>query len=294
MKIIRVFPCHTSHTPIDDLSFSPKWQGAYPGLWRPEADEVHVSVTFTWDKAEGERLAEAWAQYYPIVRIGGPAYDMSPAGFVPGRYIKPGVTFTSYGCNRRCSWCLVPSREGCLVEVEDFPEGHIIQDNNFLQCSREHMQHVFDMLHEQKEQAEFTGGLDARLVDDWVADRLAELRRAHKLKHMFLAADTKGSLSALGRAIETLVRRAALMDTKYHINNLRVYTLIAFNGEAMDEAEKRLRAVWELGGMPHAQLYQPADEFIEYGQKWKKFSRAWQREAIIKSRAANGWKPIWI
>lgn len=286
-KIIRVFPRHTSHTPKDELSFSPKWRGADPGLFRPDADEVHISVTFTWDKLEGERLAQAWAQYYPVVKLGGPAYDMSPKGFVPGRYLEHGVTFTSYGCNRRCPWCLVPGREGRLTEVTDFPDGWVIQDNNILQCSREHIARVFEMLKKQPYAARFTGGLDARLVDDWVADRFAELRAMRKLDVLFLAADTSRALRGLGRAIETLRRRAEKAGTEYHINKLRVYTLVAFGGETTKEAERRLRAVWKAGGMPHAQLYQPADHYIEYDKPWRDFQRVWTREAIIKARMAD-------
>jgi hypothetical protein len=288
MKIIRVFPTHTSCTPIDDLAFSPEWQGVLPGLWRPDADEVHVSVTFTWDKPEAERLAEAWRQYYPVVRVGGPAYNMSPGGFVPGRYIITGVTFTSYGCNRRCPWCLVPEREGRLVEVGEFAEGWIIQDNNFLQCSREHMDNVFAMLWRQPYAAEFKGGLDARLLDTWVADQLVALRKAKKLGHIFLAADTPSSLNVLQKAIQLLRERAALAGTHFHRNKLKVYTLIGFNGETMDEAEKRLRAVWDIGGMPHAQLYQPpGDQKVDYGPAWEQFARQWSRNAIIKCRMGS-------
>ena len=47
-RTIRVFPRQTAMTPTDELAFV----GDPPlSLWRPSADEVHVSVTFTWDKA---------------------------------------------------------------------------------------------------------------------------------------------------------------------------------------------------------------------------------------------------
>jgi hypothetical protein len=100
--IIRVFPRKTSLTPNDPLAYV-----GDPPLWRPEADEVHVSVTFTWDIEEGQRLKEAWAQYYPVVKIGGPAFASETNDFEVGKYVKPGVTFTSRGCNNHCPWCLV-------------------------------------------------------------------------------------------------------------------------------------------------------------------------------------------
>ena len=63
---------------------------------------VHVSVTFTWDKREGERLAKSWSRFYDDVAIGGPAYNDPGGEFVPGQYMKTGVTITSRGCPKRC------------------------------------------------------------------------------------------------------------------------------------------------------------------------------------------------
>ena len=52
MRLIRVFPRKTKATPDDALAyFGPPDRHA-------EADEVHVSVTFTYDKAWAEHLAE--------------------------------------------------------------------------------------------------------------------------------------------------------------------------------------------------------------------------------------------
>ena len=50
MRLIRVFPRLTKATPRDELAyFGP------PDLFA-QADEVHVSVTFTWDKPAAELL----------------------------------------------------------------------------------------------------------------------------------------------------------------------------------------------------------------------------------------------
>jgi hypothetical protein len=109
MKIARVFPRRTSATPDDGLAFV-----GDPPLFRPEADEVHVSCCFTWDRPEAERLARAWANCGYKVRVGGPAYDAPAGDFAPGVYVKTGMTITSRGCIRRCPFCLVPKREGKL------------------------------------------------------------------------------------------------------------------------------------------------------------------------------------
>jgi hypothetical protein len=262
--IIRVFPRRTSLTPTDDMAFI-----GDPPMMRPAADEVHVSCTFTWDKERAERLARAWGQYYPVVKLGGPAFESSVNGFVPGQYVKAGVTFTSRGCNNDCPWCLVRSREGKLSEDPNFPAGNIINDNNLLQCSAAHRDSVFAMLASQH-MIYLHGGIDARLVTDRIADQL----RALRIRELFLAADTKQSLRALERATRTI---------KLPRQKMRCYVLLAFDGQTISEAQAQLEAVWALGCMPHAQLYQAADKRIKYSQAWRDLARTWSRPAAMKA-----------
>lgn len=257
-------------TPDDPMSFV----GDPPfGLWRPDADEVHVSVTFTWDINEGRRLCDAWSNYYDIVRLGGPALGDCSNGFVPGRYIKTGVTFTTRGCNNLCPWCLVPQRESLLREIRNFAPGHIIQDNNILQASKQHLQEVADMLHTQSRAAIFSGGIQASLVDDWVAAWFEGLR----IKEIFLAADTSGALPPLRRAVDKL------KFLGLNSNKLRCYVLIGYHGEKVERAEQRLEAVWGAGCMPFAQLYQPDDCYIKYPREWKALARTWSRPAAMRA-----------
>jgi len=94
--MIRVFPRRTKWTPDDELSFV-----GDPPLFRPQEDlPVSVSVTFTWDRPEGERLVKAWSELYSDVKIGGPAYGDPGGDFIPGRFIKAGAIITSRGCPR--------------------------------------------------------------------------------------------------------------------------------------------------------------------------------------------------
>jgi hypothetical protein len=106
MTLIRVFPRKTKATPDDALAY------LGPPDRHAEADEVHVSVTFTYDKAWAEHLAEQWKHVAPV-KLGGVAYGDRGEDFVPGRYIKPGYVFTSRGCPRRCWFCSVWKRDPC-------------------------------------------------------------------------------------------------------------------------------------------------------------------------------------
>ena len=114
MKIARVFPRKTAATPDDPLAFF----GPQLMLALPEIDEVHVSVTFTYDRPKAEALAYQWEMVGVPVKVGGPAYN-DPAGeFTPGLYLKHGYTITSRGCNNHCWFCMASQREGCLRELE--------------------------------------------------------------------------------------------------------------------------------------------------------------------------------
>lgn len=243
-----------------------------PPLMRPEADEVHISCTFTWDKPEAEMLQQAWSQYYPTVRLGGPAYASIQTPFEPGKYIAPGVTFTSRGCNNHCPWCLVPESEGKLFQYMDFMPGHIIQDNNLLQCERSHIERVFEMLRYQGTAVTFSGGLESRLVTDWFIEELKTIY----VKQIFLACDTKAAIVPLRDAI----RRIGLPRDK-----IRCYVLLGFDvKETIESATSHLMEVWEAGALPFPQLYQPEDLWISYPKMWRDLQRRWSRPAITKAQ----------
>lgn len=78
--IIRVFPRRTSYTPDDPYVFI----GNPPlKLFIPRHDEVHVSCTFSWDKAECEYLAFQWeAVTDKSVKLGGPAFNSPSNDFI--------------------------------------------------------------------------------------------------------------------------------------------------------------------------------------------------------------------
>ncbi len=270
-RVIRVFCRKTSYTPVDDMAFVGE-----PPLMRPEADEVHISVVFSWDVRYAEHLQDAWEQYYPKVRLGGPAMGNKGEGFTPGMYIKPGVTFSSRGCPNACNWCLVPEREGRLRLFDPIAEGYIIGDNNLLSCPSSHRWKVFEMLRRQKRAAIFSGGLQASLVTDEIAEELRGLR----IDSLFLAADTEGALKPLAKA---LGRLSFLPRRK-----LRCYVLCAYNGETIEHARARLERVWEMGAMPFAMLYQPPERWIDYACGWRALARQWSRPAAMFASHPSG------
>ena len=271
MRILRVFPKRTSYTPDDDLAFV-----GYPPLAEmiPEHDEVHVSCTFTWDKDECENLAYQWegATRAPV-KLGGPAYHSPCDDFTPGLYVKRGIVFTSRGCNNNCPWCGVREIEGRLRELP-ITEGNIIQDNNFLQCSRQHKDKVFEMLRSQRG-ISFRGGLETDLIDDHFISNITSLRIAE----LWLACDTDAQLPRFKKACKKLT------DAGFNRNQIKCYSLVGHNMEA---EEQRNREIFRAGAMPFSQLQRDfSREKTEYSPEWKAFERMWQRPAVTKAHMAQ-------
>ena len=276
MKIARVFPRKTNATPDDDLTFF----GPPPLLLLPEIDEVHVSVTFTYDKHKAEELAEDWKWAKVPVKIGGPAYDDPAIGdFVPGRYLKKGYTITSRGCNNKCWFCQAWRREGKLRETY-IPDGWNVLDNNLLQCSESHIRAVFEMLKRQPVKPKFTGGLEAKELKPWHCDLLRE----SKAKTIYFAYDTPDDYEPL------VIAGKMLMDAgiKPQNHTMACYNLIGYKGDTFEEAEKRLNATISAGFMPFAMLYR--DNIGEVDGKWRKFQREWCRPQIVSTKFSRFWE----
>ena len=267
MRIIRVFPRKTKATPTDDLVRI----GKEPDLF-DEADEVHISVTFTWDLPLAEKLAREWREVAPV-KIGGPALNEKGGDFVPGMYLKPGYVITSRGCPNHCWFCSVPKREGGVRELP-ITEGWNVLDDNLLACSPEHIEAVFEMLRDQSIPVEFTGGLEAKRLEPWMASAMAELG----VKQMFFAYDTPDDYEPLVRAGKYLVEYGHF-KTHPHSHALRAYVLIGDPKDRIEDARKRMEYTMDAGFTPMAMLWK--DETGKRDPTWGKFQREWARPAII-------------
>lgn len=272
--IARVFPRRTRATPIDPLAFT-----GPPDLltYTLGITKVQVSVAFTWDRERGERLAESWSAIAPV-EIGGPAFGKPGESFDPGVFLKPGYTITSRGCPRNCWFCRVPKVEGLLRELPIVP-GTKIQDDNLLACSRPHFESVCAMLQSQPGPYEFTGGLEALLLEDWHVDALSKLKPRPTC---FFAYDPGDEYETLAIAARKMLDAGFTREG----HRLRCYVLIGWPKDTMDAAEKRLTDMLGLGFTPMAMLYRHPKTGKPFSDEWRAFQRRWARPAIIHARKA--------
>lgn len=264
-RIIRVFPRRTRATPIDELAIIARG----PELF-DSADEIHVSVSFTWDLPFAEKLAEAWKQVAPV-RIGGPATGERSESFEPGMYVRHGYTVTSRGCPNKCWFCSVWKREGSEVRELEIEDGWNILDDNLLACSDAHIRSVFAMLGRQSESPQFTGGLEANRLKPWHAQALKELRP----KQIFFAYDTDDDLEPLREAGKMMI--AAGFTTSSHA--LRCYVLCGWLKDTTEEADRRMHEAMDAGFTPMAMAFR--DQTGSRTKEWARFQRVWARPAMI-------------
>jgi hypothetical protein len=264
MKVARVFPRKTNASPDDELAFF-----GSPGLFPPEVDEVHISVTFSYDIKIAERLAVEWDHVAPV-KIGGVALGNIGSDFIPGMYLKKGYIMTSRGCPNNCWFCDVHKREGGIRELP-ITEGWNLLDSNILACSDSHIESVFKMMKRQTKRAQLTGGLEAKILTNHHVNLLWDLRP----EQMFFAYDTGDDLEPL---IEAGKKLRYANFTRRH---LRCYVLIGYPKDTISDAEKRLLKTWESGFMPMAMLWK--NKAGDTDSEWGRFQREWIRPAIINS-----------
>jgi len=216
---------------------------------------AYISVVFSWQLQEAyQRVAWYKASGYKV-KVGGTAVDYNPAYFTgiadhgnnvnALQFHNPDATFTTRGCIRKCPFCIVPIIEGEFREIHNFIPKPIVCDNNFLASSKAHFDRVMDRLKPLKH-IDFNQGLDARLLNNYMANRLAEL----DLQFVRLAFDNTKTEKEFLRAYQLL------LDAGVPAKKIRVYCLIGFM-DTPEDAIYRLELVCKLGALPNPMRYQP-------------------------------------
>lgn len=147
-----------------------------------------------------------------------------------------------------------------------------MQDDNLLACPEDHVRSVFTMLAKQPHPAIFSGGLEAKLLEDWHIDLLASAR----VNAAWFAYDTESDKEPLWEAGKRLATAGMKAERP-----LRCYVLVGFPGDSMGKAEARLRFAYRCGFWPFAMLYR--DESGQRSPEWAAFQRLWARPAITRA-----------
>lgn len=150
-----------------------------------------VSIPFTYDLPVVLAHLKQYSLYWDSAIVGGPAVELMPGFFHSLDYVQeghdcPGVlqrvnplaTRTTHGCVRKCGFCAIGTGriEKGYRELADWPDLPVVCDNNLLAASRAHFDKVIDRL-KVHGWADFNQGVDSRLLTDYHAARMAEIKK---------------------------------------------------------------------------------------------------------------------
>jgi hypothetical protein len=182
--------------------------------------------------------------------------------------------FLTRGCTNKCSWCVVPEKEGDIkpyADIKDFIGGYnsaVLLDNNVL--ASEHGIKQIEKIINLKIKVDFNQGLDARLIDDKTAKLLS---RVKWLKPLRMACDSKSQVPHIEKAI-TLLRKYNCTPKNYFI-----YVLVKEIEDALD----RVMFLDYLKVDPFCQPYRDFTTNKEPERILKQFSRWVNHKAVFRS-----------
>lgn len=117
--------------------------------------------------------------------------------------------FLTRGCPNKCKWCVVPRKEGAIrpyMDVDEIAiEGRnklVLMDNNFL-AAGDYAHEQLDKIIERGYKVDFNQALDARLVTDDFAKKLAKVKWLDKNRIRF-GCDTQRQIVECERAIDLI------------------------------------------------------------------------------------------
>lgn len=228
-----------------------------------EGRTLKISIPFTWALPSARKLIINLRLLHDQVIVGGPGVYLMPHYFqnfenVAVGYDEPGVlqrfnplaTRTTEGCVRKCSFCAIGTgrvERGGFKELAEWPDKPILTDNNLLASSQSHFDRVIDRLI-RWEWADFEQGLDSRLLTDYHASRIAQI----KAPLVRLALDSMAYADQWENAF-TALRRAKIAKRR-----IRSYALIAHT-TGVDEAWNRCEWIENHGIKALPMWFHPLD-----------------------------------
>lgn len=256
-----------------------KAQGDEVEWWNPllTYDRVYSSKVFTFtpecpylppDTIKGGTGYGIYDQLPDEIDAMFPDYSIYPK-------VKYAIGFLTRGCIRRCPWCVVPKKEGQIRPYRTWREikrpdsrDIVFMDNNVLACPHgiEQMQNMIG----EDVRIDFNQGLDARLIDDEIADILSRLKWIQFIR---MSCDTDAMLDTVLNTIERL---------KCHgVKPYRIFVYLLV--QDVTSAERRAIALRDIGANPFAQPYRDFTTNAEPAQELKHLARWVNHKAIFKS-----------
>lgn len=272
-----------------------------------EPDIIYVTSLFTWASKPVHDSIVHYKDLYPNSKIlvGGLYATLFPkdaektgAKVLPGLFRKAenqkplyeliddvwdgSIIFSSRGCIRKCDFCAVPILEKGIHNVKYSIKSlvhkeHsriIFWDNNILGAPN--WKSIFDELQEIGLKVDFNQGLDARLINDEVAEKLSKL----KMQFIRIAYDRQNMGKSVKNAIDKL--------SNYGISPRKIVCYMMYNFEdTPKDIFERIRKLLTWGAVAYPMRYQPVLDPDFSLKKNSYISPNWNKEQLQKIAEAR-------
>ncbi len=265
---------------------------------RNQFDEIWLSTVFTYDIPHAIGIALEARKRAPRVKIGGISATLMPEmfekhGFEVHRGLIPeaeglqpdyrllhdkedySIAYTSRGCVRKCGFCMVKTlepkfeeRSGWENTLKPGAQKILFYDNNWLAKGKASVRKDVKKIKTLMERGriktvDFNQGLDARLVDEEMADILAEIT-IYPFRVAFDGMQEDGHVQ---RAFELMFQRGYKSFSSYVLYNYH---------DTPEDFYYRLREISEFGAKTKKEVaaipmrYQPITEITRdyVGKHW--------------------------
>lgn len=238
-------------------------------------DKVYISKVFTfndedrniWDGAEVIKGGTG----YSLTTVLPPEIDLMQPDYslYPGIDRHTAYGFLTRGCPNKCSWCIVPKKEGNIrpyMDVDDIAiDGRtnlILMDNNILASDYGIAQ--IEKIIERGYRVDFNQAMDARLVTPEIARLLAKVKW---IKRIRFGCDTPVQIEHCERAI-------SLIDAQGYKGEYFFYCILQ---GSFEESFSRVDHWHKRGGrfLPHAQPYLDFTTRRQSIPQWQKDLAGW-------------------
>lgn len=241
-------------------------------------DKIYTSKIFTFSRED---------EYLPLdnrVVRGGTGYGALNSlpkeidsincldySIYPNLYYKIG--YITRGCVRKCSWCIVPQKEGYTKpyrHIKDIAKAGnvVLMDNNIL--SSDYGIKQLEIISKMNLKIDINQGNDARLIDDYIARLYGKIKWYKPIR---LACDTVSQIPSIEKAVKLLRKYNATPKAYF------CYVLV----KDINDALERVEFLRSIGVDAFAQPYRDFKNNTEPSNEQKKFSRWVNRKAIFKT-----------